>query len=231
MPGIEPPRVLVSSQPCRGASHRTSDGFGGICSVRAPLSSAGTHRRGCRHAWLLLPEGEPSSCCRAAACSPLDPGEAGAGRKGLENHFGAGMWWEGQKKPPEHHGSGPLVNAWCRLCCPLQNVVRHWDLLGSRRCGREHFPTGVFPTSSSSLPGGGFELGMLFGFASVEAEAKGHPLPSAWGWGLEDRDPLAVGRRHARCWVHTRPWSCRQPTREGQPKVTEPLRIHSIEDI
>ena len=146
MPGIEPPRVLVSSQPCRGASHRTSDGFGGICSVRAPLSSAGTHRRGCRHAWLLLPEGEPSLCCRAAACSPLDPGEAGGGRKGLENHFGAGMWWEGQKKAPEHHGSGLLVNAWCHLCCPLQNVVRHRDLLGSQRCGREHFPTGVFPT-------------------------------------------------------------------------------------
>lgn len=29
MPGIEPPRALVSSQPCRGASRRTSDGFEG----------------------------------------------------------------------------------------------------------------------------------------------------------------------------------------------------------
>lgn len=97
----------------------------GICSVRAPPSSG----RGCRHGWLLLLEGELSPCHGAAPCSPPGPGEAGAGRKGLENRFGVRMWWEGQEKPPEHHGSGPLVNAWCHPCCPLENAVRHQRLV------------------------------------------------------------------------------------------------------
>lgn len=165
----------------------------GICSVRAPPSSG----RGCRHGWLLLLEGELSPCHGAAPCFPPGPGEAGAGRKGLENHFGVRMWWEGQKKPPEHHGSGPLVNAWRHPCCPLENGVRHQrlaQLMETWGGGGGRFPTSGSHCSSSSLPGGGFELGMLFGFASGETKAKGHPLPPARGRGLEDGDPLAAGR-------------------------------------
>lgn len=97
----------------------------------------------------------------------------------------------------------------------MLNVDQCWELAQLGMWGGKHFPTGVSHCSSSSLPDGAFEH---FGFGCREAEAEGPAvlLAQGWGWGLEDRDLLAVGGG-AHDAMST--WSC-----EGQPKVTEPQR-------
>lgn len=221
MLGIEPPRALISSRPCRGASRRTSDGFGGICSVHAPAFSAGTRRRGCWHAWLLLPEGEPLPCRGAAPRSPTGLGKAGAGRKCLENLFGAGTRWEGWKKPPEHCSSGQLVNAWCHLCCSLQNAVRCRGLARLTETWRGTFSH----CSSSSLPGGGFEAGGALWVCIWGNSGQGAPaaISVGMGTGARGQGPAGSGEEAP---VMPGPYvaPALPAAREGQPKVTEPLR-------
>lgn len=194
MPGIEPPRfpiphLLPTVQRSIPQDFRRLSG--GICSVRAPPSSAGTRRRG---------------------CPPPRPGEAGAGRKALENRFGAGMWWE---KPLEHRGRGPLVNARCHLCCPLRNAVRCRGLARLTELWGEAFSHRCFPLVILIPPGWWFRAGDALGVCVRGNRGQGAP------GGDGDRDPLAVGTRRPRRRVRTWPRSCRQPAKGG-PKLPSP---------
>lgn len=168
-----------------------------------------------RHTRLRLPEGEPSPCCRAAPCSPPGPGKAGAGRKALENHFGAGMWWE---KPLEHHGRGPLVNARCHPCCPLQNAVRRRRLARLTELWGEAFSHRCFPLVVLIPPGWWFQAGDALGVCIWGTAAKGHPVASVWGWG---QGPAGSGEEAPMMPVHTWPRCCRQPAK-GAPKLPSP---------
>lgn len=89
------------------------------------------------------------------------------------------MWWEGWKKPLERDGSGVLANAPCHLrllCCPSQSAIQRWGLAQLVGTWRGRFPTRGPHCSSSSLPGGGFEMGMLSVLHLGKPKAKGHPL-------------------------------------------------------
>lgn len=100
------------------------------------------------------------------------------------------------KKASERDGSRLLTNVRCYLrllCCPSQDAVRRWGLARLIATWRERFPTRGPHCSSSSLPGGAFEMGMLAVLLLGKPKAKGHPLLST---GAGDRDALAAGRGH-----------------------------------